>query len=300
MKIVVLGGSGFIGQKTCQKLLDDNHEVVSIDISHTHNRFTESFYETYGNICYLDTVDKLLDNKEFDCMFFFPAVTIVNEYKQNPEKGNELNIKGLTNALELCRKHNIKRFIFPSSVHVYSGLDSANETTRLPDETQRNIYSQSKLIGEQIVKMYSAVYGIDYTILRYGTAYGPNGHPSSVVMRFFESANKHWNIVVQGDDNGPTRSFLNVNDHASANVAVLNPICANQTYNIDGDEIVTMKELAEKIINLTDSISRVVNKPARANDYNGCRVDCSKIREHIGWVPSIKLDEGLAIMHKLK
>jgi len=142
-----------------------------------------------------------------------------------------------------------------------------------------------------VCKSYNALYGLPYTILRYGTAYGPRSRNADVISIFVRRALKGENVTVYGSGN-QTRHFIYVEDLAEGNVAALKEVAINQTYNLVGIRPVTVKEIAETVKKLVADVPTEY-KEARLGDYSGAIASTDKAKKELGWQPQVDFEEGV-------
>ncbi|MBP02200.1 MAG: hypothetical protein CMM25_05285 [Rhodospirillaceae bacterium] len=289
-KILIFGSSGFIGSNTARQLLQDGYEVLGCDIVEP-TRCTEFMHETVDVTKYTD-VQSVVSKYKPDYIYNFSAIIRTEECRLHSLRANDVNIKGMYNILESC-KHipRLQRIFFPSTVHIYTDTDkicAENSTPHVNDPL--HLYPASKLICEQLTRSYSLLYGIPYTIFRYGIAYGVGGHHDAVTNIFINKVLNHEPVEIYGNNR---RSFMYVSDHVAANIACITPSAKNKTINLEGPTNVTMKELLEIIMSIIGTKVNIIEKPARVCDYIGCRVSSKAAKDLIDWSPKISLTDGI-------
>lgn len=272
MKILVTGGSGFIGSHVVDKLIEAGHEVRVFDLKEPHR---EDVQFLRGDIISKGDINKAVKNMEV--VYHTAAFSNIDLVKDNPLTTIEYNILGTTYLLDECRKQGTKRFIFASSVYVY--------------EKKGHLYTTSKLASEMICKNYDALYGLPYTILRYGTTYGPRSRKADVISIFVKRALEGGVLVIFGSGD-QRRHFIYVEDLAEGSVAALQDVARNQTYNLEGMRPVTIKEVAETVRRLTGNVD-IEYKEIRAGDYEGKIVSNDKAKKELGWEPKVDFEEGV-------
>lgn len=272
MKTLVTGGSGFIGSHVVDKLIEAGHEVRVFDLKEPHRKDVEFLR---GDIISKGDINKAMKNME--AVYHIAAFSNIDLVKDNPLTTIEYNILGTAYLLEECRKEGIKRFIFASSVYVY--------------EEKGHLYTTSKLASEMICKNYNALYGLPYTILRYGTAYGPRSRNLDVISIFVKRALEGEKMVIFGSGD-QRRHFIYIEDLAEGNLAALQDIAKNQTYNLGGMRPITIKEVAETVKKLIGNVA-IEYKEARAGDYEGTIVSNEKVKTGLAWQLKVDFEEGL-------
>ncbi|MDQ6803727.1 MAG: NAD-dependent epimerase/dehydratase family protein, partial [Actinomycetota bacterium] len=182
MRVLVTGGSGFIGSHVVDKLRLRGHQPVIYDLrpSPWHTGPTHASVETVlGSITDREALERALQG--CDAVAHLAAVADVNDVHAEPEDAERVNARGTVTVLEAARRSGVKRIIYASTIWVYSDCvdDDVNEDTLLPPPS--HLYTSTKLAGELYCKAYQELYGIDYTILRFGIPYGPRAREAAVI-----------------------------------------------------------------------------------------------------------------------
>lgn len=273
MNILVTGGSGFIGSHLVDKLIEAGHKVRVLDIRQPYQENVEFLK---GDITSKSDVKKSLS--DIDIVYHIAAFSNIDLVKDHPLTTIEYNILGTAYLLEECRKREISRFIFASSVYVY--------------EERGHLYTTSKIASELLCKNYNTLYSLPYTILRYGTAYGPRSRGADAVSLFVQRALNGENLVIHGSGE-QKRHFTYVEDLALGSVAVLNPMAENKTYTLASREAVSIKQLTAIIKGMFNNRVAIEYDSAREDDYQEELADLDKTRNELGWEPRVDLEEGI-------
>ena len=228
-KAIVFGGSGFIGSHVADALVDQGYKTTVFDIKKSPYLSTKLNF-VLGDILEKDAVEKAVSGNEI--VYNFAGQADIDMAASNPLETITTNIIGNTNILEACRKHNVKRFIFASTVYVYSNVGS--------------FYRCSKQSCELITESYSKMYGLDYTILRYGTLYGPRSGSKNWLYAALQQALEQKKITREGDG-GEAREYIHVYDAAILSLKILDEEYANQCVMITGNQKICVKELMSMI-----------------------------------------------------
>ncbi|GAJ11600.1 unnamed protein product, partial [marine sediment metagenome] len=185
----------------------------------------------------------------------------------------------------------IKRVVYASTVWVYSDCadNFVDETTTLPPPS--HLYTVTKLAGEYYCLAYSRLYDLGITILRYGVPYGPRAREGAVIPIFVTRALKGEPLTIAGDGS-QFRKFIYVEDLAEGNVLALKSIAKNKTYDLDGKEKVTIKQIAETVQKLVGNV-KIESMPARPGDFSGKEVSSELARKEPGWEPKVSFEEGV-------
>lgn len=229
MKITIFGGSGFLGSHVCDKLSDAEHEVTNFDIRQSPWLRSDQ-QEIIGDILNINEVQNAVQGA--DIVFNFAGIADIGEANGRPVDTVRFNILGNTNILEACRLSGIKRYIFASSVYVYS--------------KSGGFYRCSKQACELYIETYKQNYGLEYTILRYGSLYGPRADERNAIYRFVNQALTAGKISYMGS---PTalREYIHIEDAALASVEILKPAYANQHIIFTGNQQIQVGKVIRMI-----------------------------------------------------
>jgi UDP-glucose 4-epimerase len=231
--------------------------------------------------------------KGIDAIYHLAAVSDVNIAFKNPLGCVDANIRGTANVLEAARINKFSRVIFASTVWVYQASPETRptEATSFALDHGVHLYTYSKIAGEMLCHSYQQLYGIPFTILRYGIPYGPFMRQALLIPIFVKKALAGEPLLINGDGS-QFRRFIYVEDLARGNVAALSSRAANQTYNLEGKEKVSVLELAKAIDQILGGV-KIQFEPARPGDLKGVEIDSSKALIELGWQPTVPFEEGL-------
>src|SRR5947209_7249155 len=291
MRVLVTGGSGFIGSHVVDKLRARGHEPVIYDLrpSPWHLDPAEPVDTVLGSITDREALERALHS--CDAVAHLAAVADVNDVHASPEDAERVNARGTVAVLEAARRAGVKRIVYASTIWVYSDTDSdeVNEDTLLPPPS--HLYTSTKLAGELYCKSYQELYGIDYTILRFGIPYGPRAREAAVIPAFVGKAMRGEPLTLAGDG-GQSRRFVYVEDLADGVALGLSDVASNRVYNLASDENVPIKQIAERVQELIGDVD-IVYTAARPGDFGG-KVVCSRRAEReLGWSAATPFSEGV-------
>ena len=229
MKVTVFGGSGFLGSHICDKLSDAGHEVTIFDVR-TSQWLRDDQKMFTGDILDLPAVEAAVAGAE--AVYNFAGIADIGEAGSRPVDTAKFNILGNVHVLEACRKAGVKRFIFASSLYVYSKAGG--------------FYRCSKQAGELYIENYRQVYGLEYTILRYGSLYGARSDKRNAIYRFVREALETGTISYYGL---PTalREYIHVEDAADCSVEILAPEYADTNIVLTGDRPMRVADMLKFI-----------------------------------------------------
>jgi UDP-glucose 4-epimerase len=204
------------------------------------------------------------------------------------------DIQGIKNVLMLCKNTGVKRVYFSSSSEVYGEPVEFPQNEHTTPLNSRLPYAIVKNVGEAYLKSFKQEYDLDYTIFRFFNTYGPKQSKDFVVSKFIFAALKGNNITIYGDGS-QTRTFCYIDDNIEATTnAFYKSMYINDVVNIGGEDEVPILELAQTIIKLTNSDSKIVHLPAlEEGDMTRRKPDITKMKELLGSKPKISLEDGL-------
>ena len=289
MKIIVSGIAGFIGRNLIQHI-GNEYSIIGLDV-----KIPSKFISQKNLIFYKFDVVDLFGNKldnDFDVFVHLAAYIDVEESFREPLKYIYNNIYGTASALEFSRLNDVKKFVYISSAAIYGNpnylpIDENHETRPI------SVYGSSKLLGEEIVKMYSEIYGIEYVILRLFNVYGPGQNPqyAGVITRFIENVLGGRPPVIYGDGL-QTRDFIHVSDVCEAiKLAIEKDVVG--TFNIGSGIQTRIVDLANLIIELAGKDLEPVFTSPREGDIRHSYADITKAREELDFEPKIDLESGI-------
>ena len=232
-KILILGSSGFIGSHLVKFLLKNN-EVVQFDMNPPPQKIADSEF-IKGSI--LDKTLVTSAMKDVDIVYHFAAMTDIDIVNKNPAEAIEVNIAGTSNVLEACVQEKIERFIFSSSVYVYSEFGG--------------VYKSTKQACELLIEDYNEMHGLAYTILQLGSVYGPGAKQINLISRLINEALSLKEIHHYGTGE-EIRQHIYVNDVIQAAATSIDKYYKNKKIILLGNERITISDLMDKIIFHTD------------------------------------------------
>lgn len=303
-KILVTGGAGNVGSALVEKLITkaDNYVVVVDDLSTgLLSKLPKDHLDRWefikADVNNYQEISSIMTGHKFDYIFHFAAVVGVMRTQENPVKVLK-DIDGIKNVLDSAKNISVKRVFFSSSSEVYGEpvvLPQHEHTTPL---NSRVPYAVVKNVGEAFCKSYYQEYKLNYTVFRFFNTYGPNQSTDFVIARFLAAALKHQDITIYGDGL-QTRTFTYVDDTVDTCLnCFYNNQVVNDVINIGNDRLYTILELAQLIIKITGSSSKIVHlDPLKEGDMTRRQPDNSKMLAILGR-PLITLEDGInKMMH---
>ncbi len=305
MNILVTGAAGFIGSTIVDRLLNEGHHVTGID----------NFEPYYSPELKKKNIKNALANKNFKFVdgdirdsktverALTGIVTIIHEAAQpgvrvsvdDPVKTNDVNIMGTLTILELARKKDVKNIVFASSSSVYGKISYLPFDEKHPTQPI-SPYGASKLACEYYCTVFSQLYGIPIVMLRYFTVYGPRMRPDLAINKFMHKALNGEDLEIYGDGT-KTRDITYIDDAVDATVRALD-YEKTDVFNVGGGNKVSVKQLAEKILAITKSRSKLVFTESVKGDVEHTEANSKKAQELLGWKPKTTVDMGLHNYHE--
>ena len=299
--ILVTGGCGFLGSNMCKRLVKEGENVICIDNLYTGYERNISELLEYKNFHFIKhdiiiSFDDKLDKYKIDEIYNFACPASPPKYQKDPIYTLQVNFQGLLNLLELAKKNNSK-ILQTSTSEIYGEpeITPQNEEYRgnVNNIGIRSCYDEGKRVAETLMMDYHKKYNIDTRIVRIFNTYGPNMDKDDgrVVSNFINQCLENRDITLYGDGN-QTRSFCYVDDQIEGIIKLMN---SDYVYpiNIGNPCEITVSELANKIIELTDSTSKLVYMPLPQDDPTNRRPDIKKAIEILKWEPLYCLEDGL-------
>jgi len=228
-KILVTGSSGFIGSHIADALEKNGFQVILFDAIPSKYK-TKNQEEYIGDILKVDDIIEVMQG--CDAVYHFAAQADIGASSDMPSRTITANIIGTQNVLEAARKHKVDRFMFASTIYVYSELGS--------------FYRVSKQACEKIIEQYQKQFNLDYTILRYGSLYGPRANKFNGIQDFLTQALKNQKIIRRGDGE-EIREYIHVGDAAQLSVDALDEKYKNKHLIITGNQQIKVKDLLKMI-----------------------------------------------------
>ncbi len=287
MRALVTGGAGFIGSHVVDKLIDRGIKVRVFDMVYPTFREDVEYYK--GSL--LNFEELCFAANSVDVIFHLAAVADVKWVYEDPHSSENINVRGTLNVLEAARKNKIKKVIYGSTIWVYSNVDVNLIDEQTPLSAPSHLYTATKVAGEYYCKAYSELYGLETTILRYGIPYGPRARDGAVIPIFVKQALEGKPITIAGDGM-QYRKFVYVEDIAEGNVLALKPIAKNKIYNLEGEEKVSIRQIAESIQKIVKNVE-VKYIEGRRGDFSGKNISNKKAKDELGWGPEVLFEEGL-------
>lgn len=291
--VLVTGGAGFIGGHLVEALATDNTVRVLDPLSTGRPSTIPADVKLIrGDVRDSEVIAGAM--KDTDVVFHLAAIVSVPRSVDRPRYCHEVNVGATIDLLERARREDA-RVVFASSAAIYG------QPARVPIEEgdpkrPASPYGLDKLTADHYVRMYADLYGLPTVALRYFNVYGPRqlaGEYSGVVTVFLERARRDEPLVIYGDGS-QTRDFVHVTDVVQANLEAATTTHTGEAFNIGAGVPVTIRKLAEIVIDSTDSDSDIVHEDSRSGDIQRSHANITNARTKLGYQPTVSLSDGLA------
>lgn len=298
--ILITGGAGFIPSSLADKLLENpDFFVVLVDNFLTGKKENIPQHPNckfiHGNVNNFDDIAPIFSLYNFDYVFHYAAVVGVKRTLENPIMVLD-DIYGIRNILDLSKRTGVRRVFYASSSEVYGEPVHLPQHETITPLNSRLPYAVVKNVGESYFRSYHQEYGLDYTIFRFFNTYGPKQSTDFVMSRFIRLALANKDITIYGDGT-QTRTFCFIEDNLDACIKAMDSdLIINDVANIGNGDIVTIFELAETIIRLTNSQSKIIYlPPLEEGDMTRRQPDIAKMSQLLGR-PFTSLEKGIQII----
>jgi UDP-glucuronate 4-epimerase len=309
-RILVTGAAGFIASRVCSLLHEQGEQVVGLD----------NFNDAYDlhlkmwrwvqvenlpgmELHRLDLTDegaleRLFEKHSrahkgvpFDAVVNLAARAGVRASVENPRIYVEANVTGALNVLEMCRKFGVKKFVLASTSSLYGRDHETPYREDMNTDHQLSPYAATKKAAEAMSYTYHFLHGIDVSVLRYFTVYGPAGRPDMTPLRFVQRIREGHPITIFGDGT-QSRDFTYVDDIASGTIAALKPV-GYEAFNLGSDEPLALNGMIKIIETLTGKEAQIEYKPWHPADMPKTWADITKARKILNWEPKTSFHDGL-------
>ena len=310
-KYLVTGAAGFIASKACELLLAQGHQVVGADnMNDAYDirlkewrlkqlqalpgfEFHRFDISDLASLKALFTKHAGVSNEQpWPAVLNLAARAGVRQSVENPWVYYETNVTGTLNLLELCREFGVKKFVLASTSSAYGDNTPSPFREDAPTDHPLSPYAASKKAAEVLCSTYHFLYGIDVSVLRYFTVYGPAGRPDMSLFRFVQWIAEGKPVQVFGDGS-QERDFTFVEDIARGTVAALKPL-GYEIVNLGSDQPVVLSEAIRKVEELLETKARIEYQPRHQADVAKTWASIEKAERLLGWRPQVSFADGVS------
>jgi UDP-glucuronate 4-epimerase len=303
--ILVTGGAGFIGSHVCERLINSNEKVICID---NFNDFynpklkennikgivrNPNFRLYRASITDFDKVKDIFNKNKIDKIIHLAARAGVRPSFRNPGLYQETNVKGTLNILELAKEFGVQNFIFTSSSSIYGDAKIPFSEDTLVDN-QISVYAATKRCAEILCSTYHNSYGLNVTILRLFTVYGPRGRPDMAPYKFTEKIFNNEEIEMYGDGTSK-RDYTYIEDIVSGIIAALEKNLGFEIINLGNSNPVELKRLISLIEDCLGKKAKIKQNDLQKGDVPITYANISKAKRVLNYKPKINLDKGIKL-----
>ena len=306
MVYFVTGCIGFIGSKVTELLLKDGHTVVGVDnlndaydvrlkrwrLQQLEKEFGFQFHEL--DICNQTALREVFNADTPDAVINLAARAGVRYSVENPWVYYETNVTGTLNLLELCRETEVKKFVLASTSSLYGANNPQPFREDANTSSPISPYAASKKGSETLCYTYHHLHGIDVTVFRFFTVYGPAGRPDMSPFRFVQWISEGRPVVVYGDG-GQSRDFTYVDDVACGTIAGLKPL-GYEVINLGSDAPVVLMDMIHLVEELTGKKANIYYKPFHPADVRATWADIGRAEQLLGWRPHSTFRDGFSAL----
>lgn len=304
MRILVTGCAGFIGWKVAELLLEEGYRVVGVDnlndaYDPSLKRWRLTQLQEHSNFVFheIDICDRLRmqalfqETEPLEAVLNLAARAGVRPSVENPWVYVDTNVTGTLNLLELCCSYGVRKFVLASTSSLYGAHNPRPFREDADTDRPLSPYAASKKAAEALCYTYHHLHGLDITVLRYFTVYGPAGRPDMSVFRFIRWIAEGEPLQLYGDGS-QERDFTFVDDIARGTLRALKPM-GYEIINLGSDRPVSLKQVIALLEDLLGRKARVTYRARHPADVLATWADITKARKLLGWEPHTSLEEGL-------
>jgi len=300
---LVTGAAGFIASRVCEMLLAEGHTITGIDnlcdaydVRLKHYRLDRlkqlpGFSFSQIDICDRPALENVFKTVQINAVINLAARAGVRASVENPWVFVDTNMTGTLNLLELSRQYNIPKFILASTSSIYGNNAPLPTPETATSDLVLQPYAASKKGAEAMCHAYHFLYGIDVTIFRYFTVYGPAGRPDMVMFRFAQWIKEGRPVHLNGDGN-QSRGFTYLDDIARGTILGLKHI-GYEIINLGGHEVITINEMIALLEENMGAKANIEYHPFHIADMTANQADISKAIHLLGWQPQVNLEDGI-------
>jgi nucleoside-diphosphate-sugar epimerase len=300
---LLTGAAGFIGSHVAHLLLDQGHQVLGVDnLNDAYdvgmkmwrlNQLThrDDFNFARSDISNLVALEEVWKDKDFDAVINLAARAGVRQSVKDPWVYFETNVTGTLNLLKLCVDQGVRKFVQASTSSLYGAHNTRPFKENADTSRPLSPYAASKGASEMICHSFHSLHGIDITVLRYFTVFGPAGRPDMSIFRFIQWVAEERPVIIYGDGE-QERDFTYVEDIARGTVAALKSV-GYEVVNLGSDTPYKLMDILGKIETLLGKKASIEWYETAPADVRATWADINKAGSLLGWEPQVGMDEGL-------
>tara|TARA_B110000008_G_C16890146_1_gene532503 strand:- start:133 stop:1134 length:1002 start_codon:yes stop_codon:yes gene_type:complete len=296
--ILIAGGAGFIGSHLCKKLLNDGHKIICLDNLLTGKIENIKSIMNYKNFTFInkDIIEPIELNEKLDEIYNLACPASPPKYQKNPIYTSKINFMGTLHLLELAKKNKCK-ILLSSTSEIYGEPEVSPQSEKYRGNVNtigiRSCYDEGKRIAETLMMDYHKEYNIDIKIARIFNTYGPNmdKFDGRVVTNFIRQILNDEDITIYGNGS-QTRCFCYIDDQIDGLTKLMDSTY-NMPINIGNTHEITVKELANILLKLINTDSKLVYSPIPLDDPTNRKPDITLAKQILDWKPFTSIEDGL-------
>ncbi len=300
---LVTGAAGFIGARVAEMLLAEGHRVVGLDnLNEAYDRRVKEwrlallqrlpgFEFQRADIVDREALARAWGEGTYAAVINLAARAGVRQSVEDPWAYVDTNVTGCLNLLDLCRRRGVPKFVLASTSSVYEAGAPLPTPETAASERPLQPYAATKKAAEHLAHSYHFLYGLDVTVVRYFTVYGPAGRPDMSMFRFCQWIHEGRPVRINGDGK-QSRGFTYVDDIARGTILALRPL-GFEVINLGGHETITINDLVARMSKMIGQPARIEYRPAHAADLQANWANVEKAGRLLGWEPAVTLQDGL-------
>jgi UDP-glucose 4-epimerase len=274
-------------------LLERGNEVLIYDLEAPHYNQLCSFVR--GDTRDLDRMTQVV--KAGDIVYLIAAEANVNRFFESPRFSNDITSNATLSVLEAARRVSASRVILASTEWIYGSLPESEEESVITEDTPYtqnpdHIYTSSKIAAELFCKNYRELYGVNYTIMRYGIPFGERARPETVTPIFIRRIVRGEPITIHGDGS-QTRQFIYVKDLAQGNAACVDVAAENQIFNLNGKKEISVIQIVRTLEEILKKKANLSFIEDRKGNFKGRFISSEKARNLLGWSPALDYEDAM-------
>ena len=301
-KYLITGAAGFLGARISEALLSNGHEITGIDNlnndydihlkQHRLGRFKNNTNFKFLELDIRDYVGmyKIYDS-DFKAVIHLAAMSAIRHSMKEPRDCYTINLDGTLNLLELSKTFGIEKFVFASSSSVYKENIESPLTEISPTDKPLSPYASSKKAAETLVHVYHHLYGVDASILRYFTVYGPAGRPDMATFKFIQAITEGRPITIFGNGT-QKRDFTHVDDAATGTISALRPL-GYEIINLGTSHTIPLANIVSIMERYIGKEAHIKYEPKHPADASITWANISKAQQLLNWAPRIDIEDGI-------
>jgi UDP-glucose 4-epimerase len=273
-------------------LIEQEQEVLIYDLEAP--RYGQPCSFVRGDTRDVDRMSQIFG--EGDIVYLIAAEANVNRFFESPLFSNDITSNAALSVLEAARRTGVSRVILASTEWVYGSIEESGEK-QITEETPYainpdHIYTSAKIAAELFCKNYQDLFGVKYTIMRYGIPFGERARPETVTPIFIRRIVKDEPITIHGDGS-QSRQFIYVKDLARGNVACLQPSAENQIFNLNGSKRISVIQIVRTLEEILGKKASVTFAEDRKGNFKGRFISSDKARRLLNWTPSLDYEQAM-------